>query len=380
MDEPDWGMPEADVLAHVGDLLARGERAVLATVIGVEGSAYRRPGAKMVVEEGGEGSGHITAGCLEDEVFELADAVLAAGEPRIETYDLMDDGDDIWGLGVGCNGIIDILLEPLDGSISPALSALEDDRPVAVLTAIGGDVPLGTRGFYHPDEGVTAGKAFPAWLASATAELAAVLLDRGASEPVSVETDAGRADLFVDGLQPAPRLVVFGSGHDVEPVVELGKRNGFHVTVVGFRGGAALETRFPRADETVSTTAPRVGEAVALDDRTYGVVMSHNFIDDRLTVAALLDAGVPYVGLLGPRERFEEMLEEFDAEGQTYSRSTLDAVYTPIGLDIGGGSPYQIATSIVSEMLAVANDREPRHLREREDHIHERVTLGPAED
>ena len=376
MDEPDWGVPETDVLARVGDLLDAGEPAVLATVIGVEGSAYRRPGAKMVVEEDGGGSGHITAGCLEDEVFDLAEDVLAAGEPRIETYDLMDDGDDIWGLGVGCNGIIDILIEPLDGSMRPAVDALEGGRRVAVLTAISGDAPTGARAFYSPGAGIEAGEGFPDWLAEAAADPAETLLDQGASETVPVETDAGRAELFIDSLEPAPRLAVFGSGHDVGPVIELAKRNGFTASVVGYRGAADLEARFPAADETVATSAPRVGDAVDLDDRTYCVVMTHNFIDDRLTVGALVDAGVPYIGLMGPHERFEEMLEEFEAEGRTFEEAELEAVYTPIGLDLGGGSPYQIATSVIGEVLAVANDRDPRHLREREDHIHDRVSVG----
>jgi xanthine dehydrogenase accessory factor len=381
MDEPDWGVPETDVLGHVRDLIEGDDRAVLATVIGVEGSAYRRPGAKMVVEEDGGGSGHITAGCLEDEVFELADRVLEADEPRIETYDLMDGGDDIWGLGVGCNGIIDILLEPIDASMLPALEALESGHRVAVLTALAGEAPLGARAFYEPENGIQTAAGFPDWLSEAAAEPAGRLLDSDASETVPIETDAGQAELFVDSLHPAPELAVFGSGHDVQPVVELAKRNGFDVTVVGYRGATDLDARFPRADTTVATSPANVADAVELDDGTYSVVMTHNFIDDRLTVEALIDADVPYIGLMGPHDRFEEMLEEFEAEGRTFSEAELEAVYTPIGLDVGGGSPYQIATSIIGEVLAVANDREPGHLRERSGHIHDRVSVGAvAED
>src|SRR6056297_1949731 len=125
MSEQDWSVPETEVLTSIRTLLDEGREAVVATVVDVEGSAYRRPGAKMLVEEGGEGLGHITAGCLEDEVFELTAEVLAAGEPRIETYDLMNDDEDVWGLGVGCNGIIEILLEPLDESYRPAVEAFE---------------------------------------------------------------------------------------------------------------------------------------------------------------------------------------------------------------------------------------------------------------
>ena len=379
MDEPDWGVPERAVLAEAAALGDAGARAVLATVVGVEGSAYRRPGAKMVVEEDGGGSGHITAGCLEDEVFDLATAVLDAGEPRLETYDLMEDEDDVWGLGVGCNGIIDILVEPLDGSLAPAHEALAAGRPVAVLTAVGGDAPLGARAFYHPGEGVDAGDGFPDGLAAAAEGPAAELLAAGASEAVTVEVDGRTVRLFVDGLEPAPRLCVFGSGHDVGPVVELASKNGFEVVVVGFRGAADLEARFPHADEVTQTAAPRVAEAVDLDARTYAVVMSHNFLDDRLAVDALLEAEVPYLGLMGPHDRFEEMREEFAAEGRPLDGRDLERIYTPIGLDLGGGSPYQIATSIVGEVLAVHHGREPGHLREREGHIHDRVATPDPE-
>jgi len=376
MDEPDWGEPEPDVLGHVRALIESGEQAVLATVIGVEGSAYRRPGAKMVVEEDGDGSGHITAGCLEDEVFELAEEVLMAGEPRIETYDLMDGGDDIWGLGVGCNGIIDILLEPIDEALLRALDALDAGRPVAVLTTLAGDTQLGARAFYEPASGVEPTDGFPEWVAETAGGPASALLETGASETVPIETDHGEVELFVDTLRPAPEIAIFGSGHDVQPVVELAKRNGFQVTVVGYRGATDLEDRFHEADETVATSPANVSEAVDLSEHTYTVVMTHNFIDDRLTVEALIDADVRYIGLMGPHDRFEEMLEEFEAEGRTFTDTELEAVYTPIGLDVGGGSPYQIATSIVGEVLAVANDREPDHLRERTGHIHDRVSVG----
>jgi len=379
MDNHNWGVSDAEVLASIRDLLAADRRAVVATVVDVEGSAYRRPGAKMIVDEEG-GRGHITAGCLEDEVFELADAVLDAGEPRVETYDLMDDEDDVWGLGVGCNGIIDVVLEPLDERYRPAVEAFEADEPVAVLTALGGDAPLGARAYYRDGAVETASESFPAWLAEAVADPAAELLAGDASDTVTVETDDGRAEVFVDGLRPAPRLVVFGSGHDAGPVVELATKNGFRVTVVGFRGAVDLESRFPAADEHVRTAPARVGDAVDLDERTYAVVMTHNFVDDRLALDELLGTDVPYVGLMGPRERFEEMLDAFDEEGRTFAEDELDVLYTPVGLDLGSGSPYGIATSIVAEAVAVHNDRDPGHLREREGPIHDRTTVEAGTD
>lgn len=382
MADHDWSVPETDVFASIQELLSTDRSAVVATIVDVEGSAYRRPGAKMVIKEGGVGLGHITAGCLEDEVFELTSEVLAAGEPRIETYDLMEDDDDVWGLGVGCNGIIDVLLEPLDEVYRPAIEAFEAETPIGIITVVSGDAPLGAKAYYQPGDGVeSASDAFPAWLTEATGDPAATFTEQGGADTVTIETVQGTVDVFIDGIQPAPKLVVFGSGHDVGPVVDLGKKTGFRVTVASFRGATDLEDRFPSADQTIVTSPPKIRDALDLDARTYTVVMTHNFIDDRLTLDELVQSPVPYIGLMGPRERFREMEEEFQAEGRTFSEDELTAVYTPIGLDLGGGSPYQIATSIIAEIMAISNDREPKHLKEREGPIHDRTDIeAPTAD
>ncbi len=372
----DWSVPESDVMARLRGALEDGTEAVLATIVRVEGSAYRRPGAKMLLTpEGGVGS--ITAGCLEDEVRRLAQQVLEEGRPRIETYDLMEDDDDVWGLGVGCNGVITVLLEPVDASLRPAVAAYDDGRPVGVVTALEGDLPTGARAYYWPGEGIDDDGSLPSWLVEALGDAPGDLVEQGGSDTVEVRTDRGEATVFVDGLTPPPELVVLGTGHDVGPVTELAKANDFRVTVVGFRGANADSSRFPRADRVISGSPAQVAEAYEFDSRTYAVVMSHNFVDDRLALEALLDTEVPYVGLMGPRKRFEEMLEAFEEEGTTLTGSDLERIYTPAGLDLGGGTPYNIAHSIVAEAMAVHHGREPKHLSDREGPIHERIEVEP---
>ena len=370
-----WSAPGADVLTSIRDRLDEGRSAVVATVVGVDGSAYRRPGAKMLVEEDGSGRGHITAGCLEDEVYDLAAEILDEGEPRIETYDLMDDEDDVWGLGVGCNGIIDVLLEPLDEAYAPLAEAIDSGEPIGVVTVLDGPVPVGAKAYYRDGEIVSDFGTFPEDAIAAIEAPAETLVEEGKADTVSVETEEGTIRVFVDGIQPAPRLLVFGTGHDARPVVELAGVNGFRVTVVGFRGAIDLEERFPTADDHVTATPGTLTEAVDLDNTDAAVVMTHNFLDDRLTVEALVDARLPYVGLMGPRERFEEMLDDFEEEGRTFTDEALDRLYTPVGLDLGDGSPYGIATSIVAEVVAVHNSREPKHLADREGPIHDRVEI-----
>ena len=376
MSQSEWSIPETDVFDRIRTTLETGSEAVLATVTRVEGSAYRRPGAKMLLDPDGGGAGSITAGCLEDEVRALAADVLEAGTPRVETWDLTGD-DDVWGLGVGCNGVITVLLEPLDESYLPVVEARTAGDPIGVATVVdpgGSDVALGDRAYYRPGEGFEGGD-LPEAVLDGLVEPAEALVADGKGETLTVETGTASVEVFVEGVRPSPELVVFGSGHDVGPVVELAKLVDFRVTVVPFRGGHADSGRFPGADEVVSTSPRDVADLREWDDDTYAVIMSHNFLDDRIALDALLETSVPYVGLMGPRKRFEEMTEDFAEEGRTFTEDELGRIYTPIGLNLGGDTPYQIAYSIVGELLAVANDRTPEHLSRREGPIHDRVDL-----
>lgn len=370
-----WSDPEIEIFDRIRTV-EKGT-GVLATIVDVEGNAYRRPGAKMVID-GEKGVGSITAGCLEDEVLRLAGSVLEDGTPRIETFDLMED-DDVWGLGMGCHGIIDVLLEPIDGSFRPAVDAYHAGERVAVLTVLESsidDLSPFARAFYRADGGfdgsdpVTSGNDEVRSVLESPAEIHA---KKGNSQTVTVETDDGTATVFIDGIEPSPDLVVIGTGPDVDPIVELGMRNEFRVTVIGFRGGRTDPERFPAASEVHSTSPHSIRSRHDFDPDTYVVVMTHNYVDDRLTVEELLETPVPYVALVGAHERFERMLADIREERGSIDRSKLGRLYSPAGLDLGGGSPNQIATSIVAELLAVRNERTPRHLREREGPIHERI-------
>ena len=376
-----WSVPETEVLQHVNERLEANDEGtdVLATIVAVEGNAYRRPGAKMLLDAGGTGVGAITAGCLEDDLLGRAEPVRESGQPELVTYDLTEGDDDVWGLGVGCNGIVDVLLEPLTETYRPAAEAFADGRDVAVCTVLdGGDdasLVRGDRAYYHPgvDRFEPVDGAVEEWPVATLAEPAADLAERANAAVFEVDHGGRSLEIFVDGLAAPPELVVFGTGHDVGPVTELAANTGFRVTVVGFRGGVDLEERFPDADRAITTSPRSLADALEVDDRTYAVVMTHNFVDDRLTVETLLESEIPYVGLMGPRERFAEMREEFTAEGQPVDDEALERLYTPIGLDLGSGSPYGIAHSIVAELLVVHNDRTPRHLGARAGPIHERA-------
>jgi len=369
MTRTDWSVPETEVLSGVGDALDAGRDDVLATVIDVEGNAYRRPGAKMLIRDD-DTAGSITAGCLEDEVARLGREVRETGDPHVETYDLTGDDDALWGRGMGCNGIITVLLEPITESYRPVVDASAAGEDIGVVTVVDGD-RLGERAYYTPEEEFAGGLTDD--LRDELAEPTAGLLAEGNSDTIRIETDDGTIEVFVDGIRAPSHLVIFGSGPDVEPVVDLATRVELRVTVVSFRGAHASEERFPEADTVRSSSPTDVRAVVDFDDDTHAVVMTHNFVDDRLVLEELLDTRTPYIGLMGPQERFEELLEEFVEDGVAVAEDDFERIYTPIGLDLGGESPSRIAYSIVGEVLAVANGRTPGHLTEREEPIHDRL-------
>lgn len=371
MNDQDWGAPESEILETIRRVQKSNSQAVIAHVVSVEGSAYRRPGAKMVVSENRVGIGNITAGCLEGEVLDMASEVLATGNPLIQTYDLMQDRDDMWGLGVGCNGVIDILLEQIDSSYQPILDSLDQGKPIGVITVLSGDVPIGTKAYYDEDTGFNPSENFPDWLSNEVEPIISSLIKKGKSTSSHVETSSGQARIFMDSILPVPRLVIVGSGNDVAPVVDVAKINGFSVSIISFRKGTDISEKFPNADHFHYSSPTSISSTFNFDNNTYVVIMTHNFIDDRLSLEQLVSTPVNYIGLLGPQERFAEMLSEFEAEGTNISPHA-DKIYTPIGLDIGGGSPYQIATSIISEILSAHNHRPSGHLRDRQGPIHDR--------
>lgn len=379
MSSQEWSVPETDVLGAIHDACRSDRQAVLATIVRVKGSAYRRPGTKMLIDSDGDGVGSLTAGCLENEVRSLATAVLESGESRVERFDLSGD-DDVWGLGIGCNGVIDILLEPLTDTFGPVLRAFEDGENGTVITVLDSETETFARGdrtYYHEktSEFHDLVGTWPDEVLNRLEDPASTLATAGNAETVTVDISGSAVTLFCNGIAAPPELVVFGTGHDVAPVVELARLADFRVTVVGFRSVGTASDQFPDANRVISSSPAQIRNVLELDERTYAVVMSHNFVDDRLALEELVQSPVPYIGLMGPHKRFEEMLEAFADEGRTFTERELSSIYTPIGLDIGSGAPYQIAMSIVSEVLAVHNDRSPDHLRNRDAALHNRTNV-----
>jgi xanthine/CO dehydrogenase XdhC/CoxF family maturation factor len=367
-----------DVLGAIEALAERGERMALATIVAVRGSTYRRPGARLLVSGSGELIGNISGGCLEDDVADVANVVMVDGEPRLASFDLTAEDEAVWGWGLGCNGAIEVFVEPAEraAEIAGALrSALEEERPIAnvmVLESTVPEVPRGARLLVRPD-GWTQGGTGDAELDRVAVGAALSLLGSGYSEVRVLFGSQGEARCFVEVLDPPPRLLVCGAGHDAIPLVRAAAGAGFRAFVVDEREAFLSHQRFPEASGFVPVERPEeAARAAGTDERTFVMVMSHNYLRDRGHLRSFLGTGVRYLGMLGPRVRTERLLQELHEEGLEVSGDDLAVLHGPAGLDVGSEGPEEIATAIVAEMLAVKHGREGGFLRDRLGPIHQR--------
>lgn len=348
-------MNEAQALVEAFDAAnLRGERCALATVVSVEGSSYRRPGARMLVREGGTSTGTISAGCLESDVVEHAKRVMETGEARLVEYDTAPTSDEMaWGLGLGCGGIVRVLVEPLAaGSLYVEALRRSQVAPISVATLY--ECTPGARLVLDEEGNVSHEKLSDEMAARLESEVRAP--SRGGMASIKV---------FIETLLPPVPLVVFGAGNDALPIVELARGLGWRTEVVDPQARPASRSRFAMADRITLSRPEDVGRHVTITPRTMTLLMSHNYAHDVAMLRFLLASPARYIGVMGPRQRTERMLWELEA-----SKVDLARLHSPAGLDIGANGPAEIALSIVAEMRAVLEGRRGGMLRERQGSIH----------
>jgi len=369
------------IVAAFEALAAAGKPAALATVVAVEGSAYRRPGARMLVAGDGRTWGTISGGCLERDVARRAMMlILQLQNPFVICYET--DGEDATeedarpnldpGPSLGCGGRIEILIQrntPDDPGPMTALAVVVRQRkPATIATVIrtgstddrenltgmcmmkiGDDSPVGE----IPD----------AKLNDAVAEQlrTPVSGNRGFQIDRHTLSCGGWAEVWTQRLVPPRALAIFGDGHDVAPLVEMAHLLGWHVTVIGSRPVAALAQKFPQADHVICNPDPTADDA--RPDAAV-VVMGHNFRRDAAVLGDLSHRTCDYIGILGPRKRTARLLESAGISAEQ------ENIFSPVGLDIGAENPEQIALAIVAEIQAVSSGRSGKPLRNRAGPIH----------
>ncbi|HSE40952.1 MAG TPA: XdhC/CoxI family protein, partial [Acidobacteriota bacterium] len=352
-----------EILKAAERLHQKKEGVALATIVKTKGSTYRRPGARMLMAENGEMIGSISGGCLEGDVFEHAKKVMKSGEPVLLKYDTSSDDDVVWGLGLGCNGVVHVLVESLPQKpeyFSFMANCIEPQNWGVIATVFNvqgdADVKIGSRILVNKDGNVSGLQQNQA-LRSAIHSDAQQAIQSGHSMIKEYELANGKAEVFIEVIQSPMPLVIFGAGHDAIPVVRLAKELGWNITVVDGRPAFATKERFPQADNVILSKPEDVNKNVSIDPRGAAIIMTHNYNHDVTILRQILPLPVRYLGVLGPKRRTQKTLEDLRKEGIGQSEDVLNHVYSPIGIDIGAETPEEIALAIISEIQAVLAGR-----------------------
>ena len=373
------------VVAAWEELKCAGQGAMLATVVRTAGSTYRRAGARMLFTSQGRVAGSISGGCLESDIVQTAHARTQHG-PALVTYDSTASEDIVWGFGLGCEGVVQVLLERLDAdhandALAFVKQCLAERRPGIIATVLRAEGERGEtvgRRWLFPEQGTCQNApGQPALFERVYADTNAVWQD-GKAAVQSYEFANGSVHVAFERILPPRPLVIFGAGHDALPVATLAKQMGWHVTVVDPRALPATPARFPIADSVIGCTPDAVPSRVPLHAQTFALLMTHNFLSDADLLAHLVVSPVRYIGVLGPRRRLLRLLAHIEQEGIAPTPEQLARLYGPVGLDIGADNPDEVALSIVAEMQAVAANRVGVALRDRLAPLHAETSASTA--
>ncbi|MFI5162966.1 MAG: XdhC family protein [Sphingobacteriales bacterium] len=362
-----------DIVAAYDEARKQGKKTALATVVLVEGSAYRRAGARMLITEDGQLTGAISGGCLEGDALRKARMVIMQQEPMLVTYDTMDDDDAKLGVGLGCNGIIHILIEPINDRQTNPITLLD-----AVITSKGYSVLVTVFSIddrKSPQPGsclcLADGKTIANGLEmlpykNELLEDAKNALD---DQHSSITVYEGYT-AFVECVKPLISLVIIGAGNDAIPVMKIAAVLGWKVTVVDGRPNYASAERFPAADKLIIAKPEQVLDNLELNEWTAFVLMTHNYNYEIAFLKELLPLQTSYIGILGPRKKLERMLEELEVNGTIITQRNLETIHGPVGLDIGSETSEEIALSIIAEIKAVFSERNGKSLKYKTTVIH----------
>jgi len=365
-----------DIVTAYDEANALGKKTALATVVLVEGSAYRRAGARMLITEDGQLTGAISGGCLEGDALRKARLVILQQQPLLVTYDTTDDDDAKLGVGLGCNGIIHILIEPITGDINNPISLLKyiiSNRHHAVLVTMFSvedrKAPQPGTCLCLTDDKLTASLPENAPYRLALITNAKQVLEQQHSE-IQVYEAGVNYTAFIEYIKPVISLVIVGAGNDAVPLTRIASVLGWDITVIDGRANYAVSQRFPLAGQVITAKPNEVLQHIEINGRTAIVLMTHNYNYEIALLKELLPTLLPYIGILGPKKKLERMLAEIEDAGMHISEEQLSRIYGPVGLDIGAEGAEEIALSVVSEIKAVLSSRQGYSLKYKPVPIH----------
>ncbi|MFY0627475.1 MAG: XdhC family protein [Reichenbachiella sp.] len=354
--------------------------AVLASVVKVSGSSYRNPGARMLILDNGRWIGSISGGCLEGDAMRKAISVMRDKKPMLVTYDTMDDENNTLGVGLGCNGIIDILLEPVDNKEqSKPIDHLKDlisfkGIGVSALVFHSEDkesTKEGDRILLKPND-IVDHKYGTGYLNKLIEKDLVQSLSSKTSQTKSYNSLKGSIEVLFEIIEPNIELLIFGAGADAQPVTQLAKALGWHVRVSDECIAHLAPANFPAADEMISCQRKYVKKEVEINPYTAIIVMSHNYDYDLEVLKQIVASPSPYIGILGPKKRTEKLFDALRKAKINLTQTQKNRIHTPIGLDIGAETADEIALSILSEILAIFSGRSGGFLKYHNGPIHKR--------
>lgn len=362
------------------------QKVALATVVHVEGSSYRAPGARMLIREDGMLVGAISGGCLEGDALRKALMVMIQEKPLLTTYDTSDEDDAFIGVGLGCNGIIRVLIEPINSEdeMNPIMllkTVIQNRQPSILITFFSlhnkWSEDQGTRLLLRKGDVLKQRETIPIDLEVIVRETEGIFKTKNSIfiQYPPLENGVGNEALtaFMEYIEPTLSLVVAGAGNDVLPLVQFAEILGWNVTLVDGRPSYASAQRFPACRLIVSNPEQALNNVV-IDDKTAIVLMTHNYGYDKGILRTLsTNQALSYIGMLGPKKKLEKMMKELEEEGREISSKLLH-IYSPVGLDIGAETSEEIALSIIAEIKAVFSSRTGGFLRDLAGSIHDRRT------
>jgi len=351
------------------------EQAALATVVSVEESAYRRIGARMLVQSSGIWIGGISGGCLEGDALKRANVAIFKKTPSIVVYDTMDDDDHQIGVGLGCNGRIEVLFMPIDPTDKnnpiERLKKIQAKRTPSIfyqVIGVGADA-ITNMGLFAAEEDREDFIAKLDISKEALIEKTAIVQNRRKSKVFDFKNPSGeKISILIEFLRPELKLIIVGDNYDVNAFAGIADELGWEINVVG------LQRKLDKSIFSLSKEVLSYEDAhqLSIDEYTAVVLMSHDYKWDMQMLQLFQQQNPPYMGMLGPKKRTLKMQKELQAEGNPIDLENANSFFSPIGLDIGAESPEEIALSVAAEIIAHFRERAGSFLKFREGTIHER--------
>ncbi len=362
-----------DIIFAYDKAVLQHKQTALATVVKVEGSSYRRPGARMLVTEDGEITGAISGGCLEGDALRKAQFAIFQQKNKLEIYDTTDDEDNKLSVQLGCNGIVYILFEPIknDDANNPIhlLKKVAQQRKNAVLITLfnlnknfeqKGTLAFinETESFFKLDE-----------MFGLKPECENVL----ASKSSLIKDYEGSCSVLFQFIPPSIQLIIVGAGNDAQPLVEMAFLLGWNIIVADGRPTYATKQRFSKANKISIIKPSEILSAVNVDEQTAVVLITHNYNYDVAALQQFINTNCKYIGVLGPKKKLYKMIDELSDKGIVIDDGKMQNIYAPAGLDVGAETAEEIALSVIAEIKAVFTDRNGTSLKQRKKEIHDRT-------